>query len=364
MSVATWSLRDRAVCRLPPAGPAISIRRRSIAMWMSSSPGRNSNVPSANSAATRRGRRRSPSRSSSARIPVGQHRRVRPRLGDVVTRQAPVEADRGVEALEDRVGRIAKASHSRQFRAASTAGIVPAGGHLCRPGPTAPARAGRGSVPQPDEGARLRGYRRPRARARSTAARGRSRSAPARSARSRSRPTAGSRGEGGSRTPACRHAVQASRQGSGADEPARASAIALIPHLLRARGKTLVYRPPAATARIRRSRQLAQGGAYPVDLFLTHGIEERQRQRAGRELARRPGIRRRGIRTGRGRTAVGGCRAGRPWTGCPRPPAGPTTASRSTPLRQLDGEYEPAAAHPRPTLAGSTKPSMPSRRSR
>ena len=36
-SVTTWSLRERAVCSLPPTGPAISVRRRSIAMWMSSS---------------------------------------------------------------------------------------------------------------------------------------------------------------------------------------------------------------------------------------------------------------------------------------------------------------------------------------
>ena len=36
-SVTTWSLRERAVCSRPPTGPAISVRRRSIAMWMSSS---------------------------------------------------------------------------------------------------------------------------------------------------------------------------------------------------------------------------------------------------------------------------------------------------------------------------------------
>ena len=40
-----------------------------------------------------------------------QGARVRPRLLDVVRRQAPVEADRGVEALEERVGRIAEAGH-------------------------------------------------------------------------------------------------------------------------------------------------------------------------------------------------------------------------------------------------------------
>jgi len=34
-----WKLRrDRAVCSLPPTGPASSVSRRSIAMWMSSSP--------------------------------------------------------------------------------------------------------------------------------------------------------------------------------------------------------------------------------------------------------------------------------------------------------------------------------------
>ena len=46
MSVATWSLRERAVCSLPPTGPASSVSRRSIAMWTSSSSGRNGNVPS------------------------------------------------------------------------------------------------------------------------------------------------------------------------------------------------------------------------------------------------------------------------------------------------------------------------------
>ncbi len=36
-SVATWSLRLRAVCSLAPAGPASSVTRRSTAVWMSSS---------------------------------------------------------------------------------------------------------------------------------------------------------------------------------------------------------------------------------------------------------------------------------------------------------------------------------------
>ena len=66
MSVATWSLRERAVCSLPPTGPTISVRRRSIAMWMSSSSGSKGNSPSSSSAldpleparAARRGRPR------------------------------------------------------------------------------------------------------------------------------------------------------------------------------------------------------------------------------------------------------------------------------------------------------------------
>ena len=36
-SVATWSLRERPVCSLPPSGPMSSLRRRSFAVWMSSS---------------------------------------------------------------------------------------------------------------------------------------------------------------------------------------------------------------------------------------------------------------------------------------------------------------------------------------
>ena len=45
MSSATWSLRLRPVCSLAPVAPAISVTRRSIAVWMSSSVGANANVP-------------------------------------------------------------------------------------------------------------------------------------------------------------------------------------------------------------------------------------------------------------------------------------------------------------------------------
>src|SRR5688572_14583793 len=70
MSVATWSLRERAVWSLPPTGPTISVSRRSTAMWMSSSPASNRNEP-------------------------------------------PVEADRGVELAEDGVLRLGEARHTR-----------------------------------------------------------------------------------------------------------------------------------------------------------------------------------------------------------------------------------------------------------
>ena len=45
MSVATWSLRERAVCRRPADGPTISVSRLSTDMWMSSSSRRNTKVP-------------------------------------------------------------------------------------------------------------------------------------------------------------------------------------------------------------------------------------------------------------------------------------------------------------------------------
>src|SRR4051794_1748655 len=51
-SVATWSLRERAVWSFPPSGPISSVRRRSIAMWMSSSSSRNSKSLPSSSAAT------------------------------------------------------------------------------------------------------------------------------------------------------------------------------------------------------------------------------------------------------------------------------------------------------------------------
>ena len=51
-SVATWSLRERAVWSFPPTGPASSVTRRSMAMWTSSSSGRNSNRSAVTSSRT------------------------------------------------------------------------------------------------------------------------------------------------------------------------------------------------------------------------------------------------------------------------------------------------------------------------
>lgn len=52
VSVATWSLRLRPVWSFPPAGPISSVSRRSLAVWMSSSPGLMTNVPPPHSLAT------------------------------------------------------------------------------------------------------------------------------------------------------------------------------------------------------------------------------------------------------------------------------------------------------------------------
>ena len=70
MSVATWSLRERAVWSLPPTGPAISVSRRSIAMWMSSSSSRNGKEPDSSSSSTRSSPASSASRSAAEMMPA------------------------------------------------------------------------------------------------------------------------------------------------------------------------------------------------------------------------------------------------------------------------------------------------------
>src|SRR5690606_21860684 len=64
-SVATWSLRLRAVCRRPAAGPISSARRLSVVMWMSSS-AQSSGTPSRSYSAATRSSPASIARASSA----------------------------------------------------------------------------------------------------------------------------------------------------------------------------------------------------------------------------------------------------------------------------------------------------------
>src|SRR4051812_3093327 len=70
MSVATWSLRLRAVCSLPPTAPTISVSRRSTAMWMSSSESAKLNSLLSSSSCTRSRPLSSSSRSPSLMIPA------------------------------------------------------------------------------------------------------------------------------------------------------------------------------------------------------------------------------------------------------------------------------------------------------
>ena len=92
--MATWSLRLRPVCSLAPAAPAISVTRRSIAVWMSSSVGANANVPVGELVLDLVERGERSRRASSS---VEQRRpRTRPRTcarepGEVVGREALVE---------------------------------------------------------------------------------------------------------------------------------------------------------------------------------------------------------------------------------------------------------------------------------
>ena len=127
MSVATWSLRERAVCSLPPTGaddlgqPAldghvdvlVGVRERELALF----------ELALDAVET-----------VQQRVAVGvaddagggQHRRVRARLLDVVGTQPPVEADRRVELLEDGILRLREARHRTFMMAAWTVIVRPA----------------------------------------------------------------------------------------------------------------------------------------------------------------------------------------------------------------------------------------------
>ncbi len=101
VSVMTWSLRLRAVCSRRPASPAISVRRRSTAVWMSSSASRKANAPDPSSS-------RDPGEARVDRRGVGrgddaagaEHAGVGARGGDVLGPQAPVDRQRRVEPVE------------------------------------------------------------------------------------------------------------------------------------------------------------------------------------------------------------------------------------------------------------------------
>ena len=141
-SVATWSLRLRPVCSLAPAGPAISVTRRSTAVWMSSSDGHE--------------RRRSPSASSTADlVEGGQHGvgldqaehagphqapDVGPRAGEVVGGQRLVVGQAHGEG-QQRVGRAAleatvpERAHAGGVTVAPVAADVARRSASARPGP-------------------------------------------------------------------------------------------------------------------------------------------------------------------------------------------------------------------------------------
>ena len=96
----------------PPA-PAISVTRRSIAMWMSSSPSANGKLPSPSSRRTCSSALSSASRSLSLMIPWAASIRAWAHgLIDVIGTEAPVERDRVVEAPKRGVLGLGEAGHA------------------------------------------------------------------------------------------------------------------------------------------------------------------------------------------------------------------------------------------------------------
>ena len=103
MSSATWSLRLRPVCSLAPVAPAISVTRRSIAVWMSSSVGANANVPSMSSSSTRASAAVITWRSCSSSKPTRSSMCTCAGSREVVTREPPVvrQADGDASSSSD-----------------------------------------------------------------------------------------------------------------------------------------------------------------------------------------------------------------------------------------------------------------------
>ena len=104
VSVATWSLRLRPVCRRAPASPTRSMSARSTAMWMSSSFTSKANSPASMSRLDA---------VEAGRDGVGvllrddalrrQHARMRLGAGDVLRVERLVHRQRRAEALRERV---------------------------------------------------------------------------------------------------------------------------------------------------------------------------------------------------------------------------------------------------------------------
>ncbi len=110
-SVATWSLRERAVCRRPAAGPIFSARRASTFMCTSSRSSRSTNSPRAILLEDL---------GEPAHDGVGvllrddplaaEHARVRDRRGDVIGQEAHVDVDGGGVGLDQLVGGLLEAA--------------------------------------------------------------------------------------------------------------------------------------------------------------------------------------------------------------------------------------------------------------
>ena len=111
MSVATWSLRERAVCRRLPASPTSAVSRRSMLRCTSSRSTRPGELAALDLAADRRHAaldRGEVGRGQHA--DGGEHARVRERARDVDAGEAAVEVDRrgvALDALGDRLGEAA-----------------------------------------------------------------------------------------------------------------------------------------------------------------------------------------------------------------------------------------------------------------
>ena len=116
-SVATWSLRERAVCSFAPASPTSSVRRRSIAMWMSSSSSLNDEDAGVELLLDQRHAVLDLFEITGADdVLGGEHLGVGDRTLDVLRVEALVEIERRVDRLEKRVLWVFEAGHGGKLR--------------------------------------------------------------------------------------------------------------------------------------------------------------------------------------------------------------------------------------------------------